>query len=200
MKAKILIWTLLVAVASPLFFSCKKGKTYMQLRKEENAAIDKFLSSDGRHTAPLPEDGNFLTFENSENPPFYILPDEVYMQIISMGYIDNDSTAFFRSGDKVYFRYSRMSLTLWANDVEMWSGNWSDATGSSDTYFFDYTTQTGANYSMYHQYGLGIEYPLQYVGNGAMVNLVVPSKMGFAGEISGVIPYLFKIRYTLKEN
>jgi len=33
-----------------------------------------------------------------------------------------------------------------------------------------------------------------------LLNLVVPSKMGFASEISDVIPYLYTIKYNLKEN
>ena len=199
MKIKIGTGLVFAALACMLLFSCKNGKSYIELRKEEDNAINKYLSSDGRTTAPLPEDGNFLTLENSENAPFYILPDGVYMQIARMGYRDSTGT-FFRSGDRVYFRFERMSLTLWATGVERWGGNWSDSSGASDTYFFDYTTQEGTNYSQYFQYGLGIEYPLRYVGNGAVLNLIVPSKMGFATEISNVIPYLFKIRYNLKEN
>lgn len=199
MKIKIGTGLVFAALACMLLFSCKNGKSYIELRKEEDNAINKYLSSDGRTTAPLPEDGNFLTLEDSVNAPFYILPDGVYMQIARMGYRDSTGT-FFRSGDRVYFRFERMSLTLWATGVEMWGGNWSDSSGASDTYFFNYTTQEGPNYSQYFQYGLGIEYPLRYVGNGAVLNLIVPSKMGFAADISSVIPYLFKIRYNLKEN
>ena len=200
MKIKIGTGLVFAALACMLLFSCKNGKSYIELRKEEDNAINKYLSSDGRTTASLPADGNFLTRENSENPPFYILPDGVYMQIVKMGYREPSGT-FFRPGDRVYFRFERMSLTLWATGVDdRWGGNWSDSSGASDTYFFDYTTQEGPNSSQYYQYGLGIEYPLRYVGNGAILNLIVPSKMGFASEISNVIPYLFKIRYNLKEN
>ena len=179
--------------------ACDDGKTYIELREEEDKAIEKYLTSDGRWVADIPADGIFLTEENSENPPYYRLPDDVYMQILSMGYLDS-TRHFFVVDDKVYFRYTRMSLTDWADGIVSTSGNMSDASGSSDQYYFTYTTQMGSNYSMYFEYGLGIQYPLQYVGNGAMLRLVVPSKMGFSSEISDVIPYLYTIKYNLKEN
>lgn len=69
-----------------------------------------------------------------------------------------------------------MSLTDWADGIVSTSGNMNDASGGSDKYYFTYTTQMGSNYSMYFEYGLGIQYPLRYVGNGALLNLVVPSK------------------------
>lgn len=181
------------------FVACDDGKTYIELREEEDNAIEKYLTSDGRWVADIPADGNFLTEENSENPPYYRLQDEVYMQILSIGYLDS-TRHFFVAGDKVYFRYTRMSLTDWADGIVSTTGNMSDASGSSDQYYFTYTTQTGSNYSMYFEYGLGIQYPLQYVGNGALLRLVVPSKMGFSSEISDVIPYLYTIKYNLKEN
>lgn len=181
------------------FVACDDGKTYIELREEEDKAIEKYLTSDGRWVADIPADGNFLTEENSENPPYYRLPDDVYMQILSMGYLDS-TRHFFVVDDKVYFRYTRMSLTDWADGIVSTSGNMNDASGSSDQYYFTYTTQMGSNYSMYFEYGLGIQYPLQYVGNGAMLRLVVPSKMGFSSEISDVIPYLYTIKYNLKEN
>ncbi len=188
------------------FVACNDGKTYIELREEEDEAIEKFLSTDGRYTASIPANRQFITAQDSENPPFYILPDGVYMQIQSIGVLDTTKKNFFRVNDKVYFRYNRMNLKYWADGIasidrpDSWAGNWSDASGSSDSYFFTYTTNEGANYSSYYEYGLGIEYPLQYIGNGAIVNLVMPSKMGFSNEISSVVPYLYKIRYALKEN
>ena len=181
------------------FASCDDGKTYIELREEEDNAIEKYLTTDGRWVADLPGDGNFQTAENTDNPPFYRLPDDVYMQILSMGYRDS-TNSFFVADDKVYFRYTRMSLTDWADGIVSTSGNMNDASGGSDKYYFTYTTQMGSNYSMYFEYGLGIQYPLRSVGNGALLNLVVPSKMGFASEISDVIPYLYTIKYNLKEN
>ncbi len=188
-----------------LFFSlcalvaCNDSKTYIELREEEDNAIEKYLTSDGRWVADIPADRNFLTAENNENPPYYKLPDDVYMQILSIGYLDS-TKQFFVADDKVYFRYTRMSLTDWADGIVSTSGNMNDASGSSDQYYFTYTTQEGSNYSMYFEYGLGIEYPLKYVGNGALLRLVVPSKMGFSSEISNVIPYLYTIKYNLREN
>ena len=203
---KIKFYTFIATLASTLLFAaCNDGKTYMELREEEDEAIEKFLTTDGRYTAPIPSNLEFITAQDSEKPPYYILPDGVYMQIQSMGVRDTTGK-FFRANDKVYFRYNRMNLKYWADGIssltnpDSWAGNWSDASGTSDSYYFTYTTYEGSNYSSYYEYGLGIEYPLKYVGNGAIVNLVMPSKMGFSNEISSVIPYLYKIRYALKEN
>ncbi|MCD7710037.1 MAG: DUF4827 domain-containing protein [Porphyromonadaceae bacterium] len=193
--------TVSILLAALAFSACNNSKTYIELRKEEDNAIDKFLSSDDHWVSNLPADGEeFETAENSDNPPYYKLEDGVYMQIQSIGYLDSTNT-FFVSGDKVYFRYTRMSLTSWADGTISTSGNMSDASGSSDTYYFSYNPSvTGSTYSVYYEYGLGIEYPLKYVGNGALLYLIVPSKMGFSSEVSSVVPYLYKIKYNLKEN
>ena len=160
--------------------SCKDDKTYAELLQEEQDSIDKYLK--GYRVADIPANLDDLETTNgdreSADAPYYRLEDGVYMQIISKG-----NGTPIQKGDKVASTGS------------------ADAVGNFyyeniDDYYFNYNTVTTSSSTTY---GLGIEYPLQYVGNKAVVKVIVPSKMGFTESISSVIPYLYLIEYSLSE-
>ena len=172
--------------------SCKDDKTYAELLQEEQDSIDKYLK--GYRVADIPANLDDLETTNgdreSSDAPYYRLEDGVYMQIISKG-----NGTSIQKGDKVYFRFLRQNLNTLAS-----TGS-ADAVGNFyyeniDDYYFNYNTVTTSSSTTY---GLGIEYPLQYVGNKAVVKVIVPSKMGFTESISSVIPYLYLIEYSLSE-
>ena len=172
--------------------SCKDDKTYAELLQDEQDSIDKYLK--GYRVADIPANLDDLETTNgdreSADAPYYRLEDGVYMQIISKG-----NGTPIQKGDKVYFRFLRQNLNTLAS-----TGS-ADAVGNFyyeniDDYYFNYNTVTTSSSTTY---GLGIEYPLQYVGNKAVVKVIVPSKMGFTESISSVIPYLYLIEYSLSE-
>ena len=62
---------------------------------------------------------------------------------------------------------------------------------NSSTYFMYNNYQVSTSI----QYGQGIQLPLQFVGVGSEVNLVIKSQYGLSDEIADVQPYHWNIRY-----
>ena len=175
------ILTMLLAAA------CDKTESYAELLTKEEHAVNWYLSGNAVETE-VPSDSIFIT---GEDAPFYRMDEDgnVYMQVINAGDKSNRPS----TGDRVYFRYSRMNLrNFYEVGTETWVGNSSDlsiSTGSTSFVLDNYTLTSSS------QYGSGIQLPMKYLGYNSRVRLVVKAQSGFYSEQSQCLPFVFDIRY-----
>ena len=110
------------------------------------------------------------------------------MQVLNAG--DKNDKA--KTGEPIYFRYSRYSLSTWYADGTwtVYSGNENTMDALSCTFNYgDYTLPSSS------QWGYGLQYPLLFLGVECEVNLVIKSQYGFTSEISYVMPFFYHVRY-----
>lgn len=165
--------------------SCSDTKSYADLLKEEDHAINYFLAQQ-QVINELPEDNNF---EYGENAPYYRLDPEgnVFMQVIRPGSPDNMA----QDDELIYFRYTRYSLkTFLDTDQLIGDGNSLNMATSSTSFRYNNYTLSSST-----AYGSGIQMPLNYLGIDCEVNLIVKSQFGQTAEIASVIPFLYNLRY-----
>lgn len=165
--------------------SCSDNESYADLLEKERKATNAYLANQ-RVEMDLPADNNF---EVGPNAPFYRIEEEgnVYMQVLNKG----DQDDMVKYDELIYFRFMRMSITdWWQLGVENWSGNADNMATASTNFRYD-------NYSLSStsQYGVGIQYPLKYLGPGCEVNLIIKSQFGFTEEIAYVTPFVYNVRY-----
>ena len=165
---------------------CNDKKSYAELLTEENQAVNVFLSNQNVITS-IPPDS---IFEYVPDAPYYQLDDEgnLYMQVINPG----DLKTKVSKDQLVYFRFTRWSLTLYAQTEELEDGygNATDMSAGSASFRYGNYTLTSSS-----QWGAGLQTPLTFLGLDCEVNLVVKSQYGLTSEIAQVIPYLYNVRY-----
>jgi len=171
------------------FSSCNDSKSYAELLADENQAVNKFLVQH-KVVDGLPADNNF---EIGSDAPYYRLDAEsnVYMQVLDKGSDEKPEKE-----SRVYFRFLRYNLFYYiVGDDEynatIAAGN-ADNMNTQSTYFlFGNTTVSEST-----QYGTGIQLPLNYLGYGAKVNIIIKSQAGPSSDMSYVVPYLYTISYN----
>ena len=178
---------MLTLVAVMLLAGCNNDQSYADRLNDERNAVNAYLA-DHRVVMTVPEDS---VFEVGENAPYYrIDPDgNVYMQVLNAGDRQHDRA---RTGEPIYFRYSRYNLATWYAD-----GTWTITSGNENTMdaascsfnYGDYTLPSSS------QWGYGLQYPLLFLGVECDVNLVIKSQYGFTSEISFVTPFFYHVRY-----
>lgn len=167
--------------------SCDKSESYADLLRDEEHAVNWFLSGENVCTE-IPADS---IFEVGENAPFYKMDEDgnVYMQVLDAGEKDTRP----QEGDRVFFRYSRMNLkNFYELGIEQWYGNASDLgsqTGATSFIFDVYKLPSS------YQYGTGVQLPLKYLGLNSRVRLVVKAQAGFTSDQSSCLPFLYDVRY-----
>ena len=166
--------------------SCSDSKSYAEQLADERVATNLFLSQQ-RVVNEIPAD---TIFETGPDAPYYRLDEDgnVYMQVITNTGKENRP----KTDDIIYFRYMRYNIISWCvtgGDVDP-VGNANNMVNAS-TYFMYNNYQVDASL----QYGQGIQLPMQFVGVGSEVNLVIKSQMGLSDEIADVQPYHWNIRY-----
>lgn len=159
--------------------------TLEDLKKTEQRAMKKYLSKFDV-IDELPAIDNIQV---GSVAPFYKLNPEgtVYMQVVKMG---TASAATY--GEKIYFRFMRYNLLSYLENgvLPQGQGNANDPTES--TTFFE----VGSENPSTTQWGKAIPMPILLgLPVDSEVNLVVASEAGPTSEISGVIPFLYNIRY-----
>lgn len=159
--------------------------TLEDLKKTEQRAMKEYLSKFDV-VDELPTINNLQV---GYVAPFYRLNPEgtVYMQVVKMG-----TAPAATNGEMIYFRFMRYNLLSYLENgvLPQGQGNANDITES--TTFFEVgsenpsTTQWGSAIPMPILLGLPVD---------SEVNLVVASETGPTSEISGVVPFLYNIRY-----
>lgn len=179
------VWMGLAALA--LLTACNDDESYADRLNEERNAVNAYLVNH-RVVMNIPEDS---IFEVGPDAPFYRIDVDgnVYMQVLNAGDRVNDRA---KTGETIYFRYSRYSLSTWYADGTwtMTSGNENamDATSCSFNYA-DYTLPSSS------QWGYGLQFPLLFLGVECEVNLIVKSQYGLTSEITYVTPFFYHVRY-----
>ncbi len=173
-------------IALLLLAACNNDQSYADRLNEERNAVNAYLANH-RVVMSIPKDS---VFEVGENAPFYRIDTDgnVYMQVLNAG--DRKDKA--KTGEPIYFRYSRYNLSVWYANGEMvlYSGNESSMDELPCSFNYgDYSLPSSS------QWGYGLQFPLLYLGVECEVNLVIKSQYGFTNEISYVMPFFYHIRY-----
>ena len=184
---------MLAAVMISGLGSCSKSQSYSELLRDEEHAVNAFLATQ-KVINQVPEDS--ISFITGPDAPFYRLDQDgyLYMQVIDKGDLNNKVEA----GDVVYFRYNRLNLKAEYLGYEpVWEGNMNNLTSSSNTA----TNFVYKNQYLYSSsyYGLGIQWPLKFLGYGCEVNLVLQSYYGFSEDQTVCYPYLINLKYFAPE-
>lgn len=187
--ASIMSGIAVILVMTATTSSCDDSRSYAELLTDETHYVNHFLS-DNRVVGSVPADS---VFETGEGAPFYQMDSEgnVYMQVIETGDMKFRPT----TDDRVYFRFTRYNLARYETGVTLpGAGNSDDVAGANGlgALYFLFGNQTLASST---QYGAGIQVPMNYLGEGAKVNLVVKSQYGWTNEVANVIPFLYSITY-----
>lgn len=173
--------------------SCKEGKSYSDMLRDEKAAVNWYLAQQ-RVEPRVPEDS---VFETGEKAPFYRMNSDgtVYMRVIQTG----DMTSRPKKGDKVYFRFMRYNIDT------MYGEKTTDVSGQGNSESMDGVSQWCFEYGnnvlpSTTQFGTGIQLPLNYLGYGCEIDLIVKSTEGMSissggytiDDISTCTPYVYK--------
>lgn len=169
-----------------VFCSCNDGKSYSDLLKEEEQAVNWYLAQN-KVESSIPEDSIFIV---GENAPFYRMDADgsVYMRVINPG----DMSRRPKKGDTVYFRFMRTNIKYIYEYGEEFAGSegnsedMSSPIGSMSLIFGNELLSSTT------EHGSGVQVPLKYLGYDCEVDLIVKSVSGRAGEISQCIPYVYK--------
>ena len=174
----------------PLLGSCDSTKSYSELLKEEEQAVNWFMAQQ-RIVPYVPADS---VFETGADAPYYKMDDDgyVYMQIINPG----DPVSRPQKGETIYFRYLRRNLKDYANGIDSsWYGNADNLLGAPPTSLVYGNTVLSST----TQWGDGIQVPLGYVGYDSEVNLVIQSPQGPYELQTECIPIQYNIKYFKAE-
>ncbi len=171
------ITALLLTIFAFSFTGCSDDsmESYAEMLETEKEVIAAYLE-DYEVSDVIPSDNVF------DPDVYYQLEDGVYMKVIYAG--DPDVMAV--AGDEVAFRYERTNLL----DDSFDEGLFGQPLVNPYTFIFRLYDN-----SEYTTYGTGVEQPLYYLGEGAMVSLVIPSKYGFTQEIQAVTPFVYTVDY-----
>lgn len=181
---RILALAALAITQTLAFTSCDDNKSYADRLEEETKFINNYLA-DQRVVGHIPENNDF---EIGPDAPYYRMDSDglVYMRVISKG----DMEDMAEKNDLVYIRFTYYDLTMYAD------GQLPDGAGNSDdvTYSEQFRFQNTQSQSSI-SWGEGIQLPLEYLGYGCEVDLVIRSQAGRNDNIANVIPYLYNVRY-----
>lgn len=183
------IYCLGVLALLPALASCEDTKSYSELLKEEEQAVNWFLAQQ-RIVPYVPADS---VFETGADAPYYKMDDDgyVYMQVVNPGNPDSRP----QKGETVYFRYLRRNIKNMASGVDTsWSGNGQNPSSSATSIIYGNTVLPNTT-----QWGEGIQVPLGYVGYDSEVNLVVQSPQGPYDLQTECIPIQYNIKYFKAE-
>lgn len=159
--------------------------TLEDLKKTEQRAMKKYLSKFDV-IDELPAIDNIQV---GSVAPFYKLNPEgtVYMQVVKMG-----TAPAATNGENIYFRFMRYNLLSYLENGVLPPGQGNANDPTEPVTFFE----VGSENPSTTQWGKAIPMPvLLGLPVDSEVNLVVASEAGPTSEISGVIPFLYNIRY-----
>ena len=182
-----------VVVIFCTMFSCSQGKSTQELLQEEGRAIEKFvLMNDFSILKSYPKDGVFKENE------YFKTADGLFFQVVDSG---NGNRAQLMNDISVRYEYFQYVKDAASGDTTKYPFPYSSA-------YYSYGYPTGQPYSF--TYGISQTYspsatavcqawliPLSYVGEGAVVNMIIPSSVGSYIDYSNITPVFYKnLKYT----
>lgn len=191
---------LLIVCAALMTLSCSKTKSYTDMLKAEEKAIDRLMDREGIEVLKrYPENGVF-----KENQ-FVKLDNGVYMNVIDSG---NGQRAVLNKTKILYRCIASYPMDSTYMTRSSWYGIYSTNGGKSENYGpnsngtrpYEFTYGDYASPNNYYV-GEGLQSPLEYVGDQAKVKLIVPFKVGvYVDQNNGVPIYYEVIHYIFEEN
>lgn len=173
------------------FGSCSKSESYADKVKNERKYIKNFLSENNIvELSSYPANGVFKSNE------FYLDPSGVYINVVDSG---NGKRANDKNRAEVYFRFSE-TMTLPASESDTVSLSSMSTQPLSFNYGLSSTYTTTDTYTPGYLYlSTGVTIPLKYVGEKAIVRLLVPfsGSVGSTGQTSNYMTlYYGQLEYT----
>ncbi len=159
---KIIIASLISIVAIVTFSSCNNSKTYAQYLDEEKKKIERFIDkNDIKVLSEYPKDSVF-----QENEFFFDSSTGIYYNVI-----DSGNGRRIEVGEEFYVRYKGLSY-IESNDTTKYSNI--KSMDPEELIYGNSATYITAAWII----------PLRNVGDRAKVKMIVPFKMGTAGDQS----------------
>jgi len=188
-----IVWVMII---SCIFSSCNSSKSLQELLQEEQKAIDRFINDSSFIVLKnYPADGVFKEKE------YYRTTEGLFFHVTDSG---NGNRAQLVNDISVRFDYTQLVKNV--------------ASGDSSKMYYPYTSTylstgainiaSGQPYSF--TYGIAATYsgtyspvcqawvlPLSYVGEGAVIDMIIPSALGSYNDNMNVTPVFYKnLRYT----
>ncbi|MEG1543274.1 MAG: DUF4827 domain-containing protein [Tannerellaceae bacterium] len=181
---------LMILCAALTVVSCDKTKSYTDMLKAEEKAIDRLIASENIEVLKdYPRDSVF------KDNQYILLENGVYMNVIDSG---NGKRATLYKTQVM----TRFTANYFAESDSVVFSNYgpnSNGTNPVEFKYGLYQATTDGNYTsqlqmiMESMVSEGLECPLQYVGDRAKVRLIVPFKKGSIDDQKGGRPVFYKI-------
>jgi hypothetical protein len=173
-----------------ILIGCDNSKTYTDRLNDERKAINRLINREDFKIIPYPEDGVFGEKE------FAHLSNGVYFNIVDSG---NGNRAV--PGSTIVLSRFKGEILLVNADttylIDIFDGHNHPL---EFTYGGSYNRETDSNGYGSMLYGEGFATPLSYVGDSAIVKLIVPFRVGGSGQTSDYIPvYYSRVRYIFEK-
>lgn len=158
--------------------SCSSRKTLAQMMKEEEENIESFIAKQGfQIITTLPSDTIF------KEKQYMKFSNGLYMNIKHRGDLTHRPK---KDTTNVFMRYKDFYILSQPDDSTYKDGNWLST--APVEFFYNQATRDA------------FDYPLQFVGDSAIVSFIMPSKLGSTDEQSAVIPYYYgHVRYVFEK-
>ena len=183
-KTSIFVISSIVLLIGLLGGSCNKQKSLQERLQEEKRAISRYIDRNNLVVLnEYPKDGVFKEKE------FFKTSDGLYIHVVDSGngrravpFLDEVTVRFSYRHDILI---SDSSIIWWSNSG--WVNPFSFIYGLSQSY-----TPSGSTYEC-----VGWVIPLAYVGEHALVDLIIPSAMGSSNDNGLINPVFYKgLTYT----
>lgn len=170
--------------------SCSDSKTYAELLADEKSAIRYFISEQKISAITISEEQLEDYLDKPKDKLFktdqwykFSSKEDMYMNIHKYGNIEEADT--FQNRSNVILRYEACYNLLEYD-------NMTNSTPENNLAPYEYLEIElwTPNYS--GDFGVGLAFPVQFLGDGAVVSLIVPSKAGTVNDASSVVPRYFK--------
>ncbi len=195
-KLTLLLFSLLLVGFA--FQSCtNSGRTYAELQADEEKAIKNFI---GKNNIEVINTDKFKEQDSTTTTNQYVLlSDGVYM------HVDKKGGSLAKNNDVILTRFLEENVATGDSTLS----NYYDNTSVDQ---FTYKKTTTSSYGVFtleqsqkaymlSSYGSAVPegwlIPLQYVGDGAKVKVIVPSGQGHSTAQQTVTPYFYEIEYKI---
>jgi hypothetical protein len=176
---KFLLFFSFILILATVITSCSSSKTYAELLQDEKDNIAQLLADSGYHVIPFNKD----TLYNPKTKKFMKMDNGAYIAIISRG-DTNDMAVKDHREVLSRFKYGRILTNA---DTTAYSNNQSDQPlkyyyGNSTAYFVNQSSG-GLNVAATCE---AIQKPLEFLGNGAKIKIIIPAKISYTDFQSSV--------------
>lgn len=180
--------------------SCSDSKTYAELLADEKSAIRYFISEQKISAITLSEEQleDYQTKSDSAiaNMPFKLeqwyklsSKEDMYMRVHDYGNVQDT----FLQRTNVIVRYEACYNLLNYENMD-------NSTSEDNLNPYNYLEIERWTHNYYGDYGVGLTFPIRFLGDGAKVSLIIPSKVGITSDATSVIPRYFRNLTYKKSN